>query len=74
LSALAKVVQHGHRAVGAFVIQRPDARAFSPNYDADPAFCRALTEAIQAGVEAYAFRCRVSRREIEVAGAVPVPL
>jgi sugar fermentation stimulation protein A len=74
LAALVSAVEQGHRAAAAFVIQRPDARELVPNEAADPLFCDALREAARRGVETYAYRCRVSRREIEIAGSVPVRL
>jgi sugar fermentation stimulation protein A len=72
VSSLRRIVRSGHRAAAVFVVQRPDARAFSPNRLADPDFCRALSEAVESGVETHAFRCRVSRARIELWDAVPV--
>ena len=74
MSTLVEAVRQGHRAAVAFVIQRPDARAFSPNEDADPEFCQMLRYATRLGVETYAYRCRVSRQDIRIADAVPVRL
>ena len=70
LSSLVEAVRQGHRAAAVFVIQRPDARAFSPNKGADAEFCRVLARAVQHGVEAYAFRCEVDRRGIEISRRV----
>ena len=74
MSTLVEAWKQGHRAAVVFVIQRPDAQEFSPNEAADPRFCRSLRNAAQLGVEVYAYRCRVSRQEIEIADAVPVRL
>lgn len=41
------------RAAVVFVIQRPDAIAFSPNAATDPEFALALKDAYNAGVEVY---------------------
>jgi sugar fermentation stimulation protein A len=74
LGTLARAVEQGHRGAVVFVIQRKDAAALSPHRDADPLFGDALTDAVARGVEAYAYTCRVSRREIEIAESVPVRL
>ena len=71
---LARAVREGYRAAVVFVIQREDARACAPHDDADPAFGRTLRDAVAAGVEAYAYVCRVTRQEIRLAHPVPVLL
>lgn len=63
---------HGDRVAVAFVIQRPDAAAFAPHPTADPLFAAALREAIGAGVEVTAWRCRVDLAGIDLAGPVAV--
>ena len=74
LGALVRAVDEGYRAAAVFVIQREDARACAPHDAADPAFGRALRGAVASGVEAYAYVCRVTRREIRLAYPVPVLL
>ena len=74
LGTLARAVEQGHRAAVVFVIQRRDAVALSPYRVADPLFADALSDAVARGVEAYAYTCRVSRRNIEIAESVPVRL
>ena len=74
LAALVTAVRKGDRAAVAFVIQRADARECAPNEGADPLFCRGLREATRHGVEIYAYRCAVSRSEIEISSRVPVRL
>ena len=71
---LTRAVGKGERAAVVFVVQRDDAEYFVPHDEADPAFGRALREAAQAGVEVYAWRCRVSREAIQLADAIPVRL
>ncbi|MEE9285160.1 MAG: DNA/RNA nuclease SfsA [Dehalococcoidia bacterium] len=66
--------ERGDRAAIVFVVQRADAEAFAPHNEADAAFGETLREAYASGVEAYAYRCRVTRREIGLAGAIPVVL
>ena len=72
LSALMEAARLGYRAALLFVIQREDAQAFAPNGRADPGFARLLHQAPEAGVEAYAFTCRLSLKEIRLNGQVPV--
>lgn len=67
---LMKVVAQGYRAAVVFVIQRDDAHSFAPHDTTDPDFGRALREAITAGVEVYAFRCRVTREEVAIEAPV----
>ena len=74
LHELQRLVEGGARAAVVFVIQRPDAEAFSPHAQADPDFARALRDAREAGVGVYAFRCGVTRRAIAIAAPVPVAL
>ncbi len=71
---LTRAVGQGERAAVVFVVQRDDAEYFVPHDEADPAFGRVLREAAQAGVEVYAWRCRVSREAIQLADAIPVEL
>lgn len=72
LGELARARAEGHRAAVVFVVQRDDATSFSPHDEADPAFGQALREAAQAGVEVYAYKCRVSEREVTL--NVPLPV
>jgi len=74
LVSLSEAVERGHRAAVAFVLQRPDAQAFSPNECADPEFARTLREVSRRGVEVYAYRCNVSRDEVLITGRIPVLL
>jgi sugar fermentation stimulation protein A len=71
---LARAVAEGHRAAAVFVIQREDAVALAPHDLADPAFGVALREAVAQGVEAYAYVCRVTRRQVRILKPVPVCL
>ena len=72
--SLANAARNGARAAVVFVVQRPDARSFSPNEAADPRFCAALNHAIGQGLEAYAYTCEVSRTSIELSQRLPVSL
>ena len=74
LGELVRAVEEGYRGAAVFVIQREDAAPAPPTKPADPAFGRTLREAVAAGVEAYAYVCRVTRQEIRLAHPVPVLL
>lgn len=72
LAELAAMVAQGHRAAMVYLIQRADAESFSICGDLDPAYLEAFRSAADAGVEAFAYRCRLSREEIMVDGSVPI--
>ena len=74
LGSLMGAVREGHRACVAFVIQRADATKLSPHRAADPLFCDTLKDVIERGVEAYAYRCIVSMKEIAIRDSVPITL
>ena len=71
MEELAHVVAAGGRAVLIVVIQMR-AEAFDVARDIDPAFDRAFRAALEAGVEAYAYRCRVGPEGVAIADAVPI--
>lgn len=71
LRELAAMARSGCRAVMLYCIQRDDATHFAPAADIDSAYAAALSQAMDAGVEAYAYRCRVAVGEIEIVEQVP---
>lgn len=62
----------GSRAAVVWFVQRDDAQQLRPHRDADPDFAAALDKALSAGVEAYAYRCRVTPKTITPLEAIPV--
>ncbi len=64
LSEMVKMRQLGFRAVMLYIIQRTDCQSFSLCADNDPQYITAFKSATAAGVEAYAFGCNISSREI----------
>ncbi len=72
LAELANMVRAGHRAVMLFLIQRADAKRFSLAADIDPNYASAFAAATEAGVEALAYKCRLSPEEIRVDRPVPL--
>jgi len=74
VEGLAQAIREGHRGAVVFVVQRDDATSFAPNDKADPKFGNALRKAISEGVEAYAYRCSVSKRQISIQSQIPIRL
>ena len=72
LRELSLMVAQGHRSVMLYLIQRADAATFSIAGDFDPAYAEAFKLATAAGVEALAYRCRLSPEEIAVDKAVRI--
>lgn len=71
---LARAVKQGARAVVVFVVQREDARSFTPHDATDPDFGAVLREAAQAGVEVRALRCGVTPQGVRALDEIPVRL
>ena len=74
MGSLSKATREGHRAAVVFVVQREDTEALAPNDAADPEFGLALRHAVEAGVEVYAYRCRVTLGEVRLGAQLPVRL
>ena len=74
MGSLAQAVAAGHRGAAVFVVQRDDATAFATNDAADPVFGVAFREALAAGVEAFAYNCRVSEQAISLSCRLPIRL
>lgn len=72
LRELSEMVRQGHRAVIFFCVQRGDAEEMGPADRIDPAYGRALREALAAGVEALAYRAEVTVEGIELGRRLPV--
>ncbi len=71
---LIHAIQEGYRAVIVWIVQRPDAHCLTPHDGIDPVFAVTLAEAVAAGVEAYAYTCRVTTERVEVLAPIPVQL
>jgi sugar fermentation stimulation protein A len=71
MDELAAMAAAGARAVLAFVIQM-EAERFDVARDIDPAYDAAFRRALAAGVEAYAYVCRVTREEVAVEREVEI--
>lgn len=74
MDELAAMVAQGNRAIVLFVVQRPDCSAFKVADDIDPDYDRAFRRALDGGVEALCYSCRLSTEEIEIDQAMPIDL
>jgi sugar fermentation stimulation protein A len=74
LGELTAMVAAGHRAVMLYIVQRADCRHFSIAADIDPAYAAGLKRAMQAGVEAICYSCRLDVAGISVAEPLPIEL
>jgi len=70
LGELAAMAKQGHRAAMFYLVQRQDSGLFAIAADVDPAYAAALKKALKAGVEVIAYGCRLTTREIAVAGPI----
>ena len=64
LHELRKQTYKGKRSFMIYVVQRDDLSIFSVARHIDPEYCSALTQALEAGVEVVAVRCRISPLDI----------
>jgi sugar fermentation stimulation protein A len=74
LRELAGMVAGGQRAVMLYIVQRSDCRRFAIAADIDPAYADGLRRAVDAGVEAICYACRVDLGGITVTESLPVDL
>ncbi len=72
LAELTRLVAQGCRAALFFLVQRPDGDCFAPAEAIDPDYAGALGVALEAGVEAWAWRAHVDEAGIHLAGRLPL--
>ena len=72
LDELANEVSKGNRAAMLYVIQRSDGDRFTIAEDLDPNYAAAFNQAVAAGVEAYAIRCKVQHDRIDAEDLIPI--
>lgn len=65
-------VTKGHRAVILFCVQRDDVSQVRPADAIDPLYGKTLRQALSHGVEALAYRARVTAEEIKLVDSIPV--
>jgi sugar fermentation stimulation protein A len=72
LVEMSREVDAGSRAVMVYVVQRADCESFRIAADIDPAYHRALIDAMAHGVEAICYACNISPEAIELTAPLPV--
>lgn len=72
LREMQQMVRSDHRALLVFCVQREDVTEVRPADAIDPEYGRELRQALEAGVEAVAYRASVSPLEIRLDRSVPV--
>jgi sugar fermentation stimulation protein A len=66
--------REGYRAAAVFILQREDARDFAPHGILDPEFASTLRWAVDQGVEAHTYACRITREEVTLQRRLPLVL
>lgn len=74
LEELIDRVTCGQKAAVVFIVQRPDAQAFTPYWARDPDFAETLQRAESQGVAIYAYTCGLTRECIWLDREIPVIL
>ncbi len=74
LRTLMEVKSAGIRAVMFYVVQRSDVDIFAPAKDIDPDYALSLKMAVNAGVEVFVVRAKVSPKEIKLTDKLPVEI
>lgn len=74
LTELQRAVAEGYGAAVLFVIQMENVRYFTPHVQTDPTFAAALCDAASAGVEVWAYCCRVTPDTMAIDHSVKVRL
>lgn len=74
LRELMSMINDNHRAVLVFCVQRNDAISVRPADEIDPDYGKALRDAVDHGVEVYAYRADVTPLEITLQKRLPLVL
>jgi sugar fermentation stimulation protein A len=74
LRELLRARGEGWRAAVLFLVQRGEAQSFTPADAIDPEYGRLLREAVAGGVEALAFRTKVTPETVTIDRQLPVAL
>lgn len=72
LLLLSRLARKGQRTAVVLCAQRGDVHAIRPDREIDPAFAKALSRAVQAGVILAGLRCAAHPEGMEVQGEIPV--
>ena len=71
---LAKLAAEGLNVMILFVVQRPDAECFQPQWERDPAFGSALFEAWQKGLQVRVIKMKMTTDSLYYLGEIPYQL
>lgn len=74
LRELQQALNQGYRSVIFFLVQRGEAKAFTPADQIDPEYGRLLREVVAGGVEALAYKTETTPQENRIAWRIPVLL
>ncbi len=72
LNELMAMRREGHRAVLFFCVQHQGIRSVAPADHIDPVYGQLLREAVEQGVEVFAYRAFVSPQKLELQKQIPV--
>ena len=72
LHELSDMVAQGGRAVMVYLVQREDCNAFRPAVAIDPVYASALAKAIEDGVEAICYTCKMSLDGLVIGRPLPI--
>ena len=72
VNGLIRAKQEGYRSAVVFIVQREDADMCRIQKESDPDFYHALRNAMQSGVDVYAYSCRVSLTDITISKRIPL--
>ncbi len=72
LVEMAEMVRQGARAVMVYLVQRADCAYFRVAADIDPAYAAGLRRALESGVEALCWSCRITPQAIELERPLPI--
>ena len=74
LRELCGCIKEGYRACALFVVQMSGVRGFTPNFETDPEFTKALIEAGNSGVRLEAVDCFVTPESLSIRHKLPILL
>ncbi len=74
VGTLLEAKRQGFEAAVVWVVQREDAIRFSPDDETDPVFGEAVRQAMCQGLEAFAFKCHISLKEVRITEQIRVEL
>jgi sugar fermentation stimulation protein A len=74
LAELSRMVEQGSRAVMLYLVQREDCQSFRPAAHIDPVYAKALVKAIEDGVEAICYTCKMSLASLSIGQPMPMSI